>query len=624
MKKILLTFGLLIYTFSLVAQQSFTQHAALGERASALLQECVTFQETAGISAAISLEGKVVWQDGAGYRDVEGRIKAEATMLHRIASISKPMTAVAIMQLYEQGKLSLDDPIQQYVPYFPKKKDGMITIRHLLNHSSGIKAYQSRKEAFSTKNYPTLKEAIAVFQNRNLAHAPGKGYSYTTYGYVVLGAVIETVSGLSYRDYMKKHIWNPAGMEHTDVEIYGNTYQQKSKLYIKEANGSIVPDQLTDLSVKVPGGGIQSTATDLLKFGHAILNNQLIRQETLQMMIIDSGHKKNGNPYGFGWFLYADASKPTGRIFGHSGSQSGTSTQFMIYPDQQMVIATLSNTAGTWSKILGLNNKLGSLVTDPAQLKMPLRTAIMIDPSQLDQYTGSYQSDAGETVRIVRKGKYLYLDPEDHNQQKMFASSAASFFFRSNSLPDASVDFTFSSSDKITEMSLQTAEATKRYIKSDVKSLAWGLYNAFDEQGEKSAIKWYKQHLEKKRWQISSDEMKTAAYNLLNTGRIIEGLKMLELNVKSFPSNSDALDEEVMNNVGYQLLNAGAHDLAIGFFELNATVFPSSANAFDSLAEAYMKANKTKLAIKNYEKSLELNPENPKGQAALRQLKGGD
>ncbi len=329
-----------------------------GEIASAKLNDCITYDESAGITAGIYQDGKIQWKDGAGYADIANKIPAQSKMLHRIASISKPMTAIAILQLHEAGKLSLDDPIQKYVPEFPVKKAGTITVRHLLNHTSGIKAYPSNDEAFSTKNYPTLMDAISVFKDRKLAHKPGSAYQYTTYGYVVLGVIIERASGMSYGDYMQKNVWDKAGMKNTSVELFGKAYPNKAKLYTKQRNGKIVPDLNTDLSVKVPGGGIQSTVEDLLLFGEAILKNKLVRKATLDLMIENNRIKKRGNPYGFGWFLYADSERPSGRIIGHSGSQSGTSTQLMIYLDKKIVVATLSNTSGVWSKVLGLNNRL--------------------------------------------------------------------------------------------------------------------------------------------------------------------------------------------------------------------------------------------------------------------------
>ena len=258
--------------------------------ADAMLDICARSGEMAGVVAGFYQEGEVLWQGSAGYANMEDKRKADKNMLHRIASISKPMTAIAIIQLYEQGKIGLDDPVTKYLPYFPIHKKGIITIRHLLNHSSGIKAYKNSKEGFPTTNYPTLKEAIEVFQDRKLAHVPGTAYKYTTYGYVVLGAVIEKASGMSYRAYTKKYVWTPAEMHQTDVEIFGEEYPNKADLYKLNEDWTITPDLKTNLSVKAPGGGIQSTVEDLLNFGKAILEHKLIKESSFELMAVSYTH----------------------------------------------------------------------------------------------------------------------------------------------------------------------------------------------------------------------------------------------------------------------------------------------------------------------------------------------
>ena len=334
-------------------------NAFTAEKADALLKENIQKHGMVGLVAGVYKDGKVLWKNGAGYRDREAKIAANHQMLNRTASISKPMTAIAILQLFEQKKLGLDDPVQKYLPYFPEKKQGTITIRHLLHHISGIGAYQKRKNAFSTKNYPTLKDAMEVFMNRRLLSKPGEAYHYTTYGYVVLGAIVEKASGMTYRDYMKKNIWDKAGMTNTDVEVFGQSYDNKAKLYRKTRKGKVTTDTNTDLSIKVPGGGIQSTVEDLLKFGQAILEHKLIKPATFKMMVTPSVIKKRGNPYAMGWFVYGRKDQPSGLCIGHSGSQSGTSTQLLIYLDKKIVVATLCNTAGVWPQVVGLTANLG-------------------------------------------------------------------------------------------------------------------------------------------------------------------------------------------------------------------------------------------------------------------------
>lgn len=402
----------------------------LQKRSSQLLNECVDFNEVAGISAGIYMNGEIVWSDAAGYMDIENKIPAKVNMINRTASISKPMTAIAILQLMEKGLLNLDDPVQLHIPDFPVRQEGTITIKHLLEHSSGIKAYKNSKEAFSSKNYDSLSQAIDVFKNRDLAHAPGKGYQYTTYGYVVLGQVIENVSGLTYRQYMRKYVWDKAGMKDTDVEVFGQTYTNKSLLYRTDDKGGFRKDKSTNLSVKVPGGGIQSTVTDLLLFADAILEDKLITAESRNLMISTSGHKKQGNPYGLGWFLYADAERPSGRIIGHSGSQSGTATQLFIFWDKKYAVVVLSNTGDAWNNVFGLTDKLSDALVRPEDVDKPIKQVVEISNKILDCFVGKYKFESGGVVELSKKDNALYGEVDKGGKFRLYPESETHFFLR--------------------------------------------------------------------------------------------------------------------------------------------------------------------------------------------------
>lgn len=323
-----------------------------------LLEEGVRNGQYVGVVAGMWRDGAIQWMGGAGHRDVEDQIPADSNMIHRIASIAKPMTAVAIMQLAEEGRLDLDASVQTYLPGFPEKKKGVIRVRDLLSHGSGIRNYKNDRESFPTEHYATLTDAMAVFQDRRLLFEPGTSYSYATYNYVVLGAIIEAVSGQSYEDYMREQIWEPVGMSSTSVEQAGTRYENKAVLYSRAKDGSWERAPQTDLSLKVPGGGIQSTIGDLLRFGEAILTDKLISRSSLEEMIRDTGLKTEGNPYGLGWYIYGKADSPSGRIMGHSGSQMGTSSQLGIFLDANLVVAGFSNATDSWGDLVQLVFKL--------------------------------------------------------------------------------------------------------------------------------------------------------------------------------------------------------------------------------------------------------------------------
>lgn len=323
------------------------------ENCDILLKELVTKHKAVGAVAGISQRNTILWQSAYGYMDAKKDKKANTEMLTRIASIAKPMTAIAVMQLFEKGLITLDEPIQTYIPEFPNSEHTKITVRQLLNHSSGIQGYASAKETETRKNYTTLTEAMQVFINRSLHGQPGAQYNYTTYGYVVLGVLIERVSGEPFEEYMQKNIWTKAGMNHTGIEEYGGNYDNKTQLYAKKRNGKVKHKKKgNNLSNRIPGGGFYSTLSDMLTFGQAVLNNTLIKPETLLLMLQSSGLKKEGNPMGLGWFMYAAKPHPE-KVFGHSGEQTGASAQLFIIPSEQKVIVVLCNTSRVWGDAFG-------------------------------------------------------------------------------------------------------------------------------------------------------------------------------------------------------------------------------------------------------------------------------
>ena len=316
-----------------------------------ILDKDIKDGQYAGVVTGIDI-GEEVMVVTAGFRDVKTKTPFERLTLNRIASISKSMTAVAALQLYEQGKLDLDEPIATYLPAYPKQHASRITTRQLLLHSSGIGAYKSGKEAQNKREYASLTEAATVFQDRDLVDEPGNAEHYTTYGYVVLGMVIEAVSGQSYEDYMEEHIWAAVGMENTGVEHLEESYENKSSFYYRTNKGKIRLSTTNNLSNRIPGGGLYSTVDDLLKFGRAVLDHRLISEGTSTMMLEKPGLAYDGNPYGMGWFLYGE-NPDLGEIYGHTGEQTGVSSVLLIMPDKDAVVVVMSNTALSLQHVFG-------------------------------------------------------------------------------------------------------------------------------------------------------------------------------------------------------------------------------------------------------------------------------
>lgn len=338
----------------------FDNETELQSAADRVINKYVETGQFLGVSVGLYTQNCGAYMGGAGFSSKRDKTRADATMLSRIASITKPMTAIAIMQLYEKGRIDLDAPVQTYLPDFPLMSGHEITTRQLLSHTSGIAHYESKLDAISFTHYSSLSEAVEKITARGLASSPGEVFAYSSYGYTILGAVIESVSGLDFEQYLRTNIWQKAGMLNTSLET-GDAHPGKARLYIK-LNSRYIRSPYTDLSIIYPAGGVQSTVGDLLKFGEAILGNELVSRETLEMMI-DVRHSlapmAGDDPYGLGWVVHLHPEK--GRIIAHSGAQPGASGYFEILLDRGIVVATLSNAFGTKNSAYKLSKEMVEL-----------------------------------------------------------------------------------------------------------------------------------------------------------------------------------------------------------------------------------------------------------------------
>ena len=183
-----------------------------------------------GAVVAVAVNGEVVWSEGLGLADVENNVPCSEDTPMRIASISKSLTAVAVAKAWQDGKLDFDAPIQKYVPSFPEKKVGgvpvVLTIRQLLSHMAGVRHYHFDKDEFSSKeyhiteHYDNVTDSLKLFVNDELVLAPGSGFHYTTHGWTLVSAALESAMGQSFLRIMKEQIFRPLNMTSTSEELH--------------------------------------------------------------------------------------------------------------------------------------------------------------------------------------------------------------------------------------------------------------------------------------------------------------------------------------------------------------------------------------------------------------------
>lgn len=296
-----------------------------------------------GLSAAIATDLRKVWAEGFGMADVENAVPATAATVYRLGSISKPITAVAAMQLAERGKLSLDAPIQTYVPTFPQKP-WPITARELLGHLSGIRHYKGLGEILSTQHYTDLLAPLKVFEDDPLLFEPGTRYSYSTYGYSLLGAAVENASGMKFLDCLRENVFVPAHMEQIRQDDVYEIVAHRARGYRRTVAGDLRNCALADSSNKIPGGGLVSTTEDLVRFGAALERGELLEPRGVEEMFT-SQKTRDGKltQYGLGWKLFESGGK---KWAGHGGAQPGFSTMLLVLPGESVAVVLMANLEG--------------------------------------------------------------------------------------------------------------------------------------------------------------------------------------------------------------------------------------------------------------------------------------
>jgi serine beta-lactamase-like protein LACTB, mitochondrial len=301
---------------------------------------------TPGLALAVAVDGKILYSEGFGFADLEERVPVWPTTKFRIGSISKPLTATALMQLLEAGKLDLDAPVQKYVPSFPDK-GAPITVRMVAGHLAGIRHYKD-DEMQMQRHYENVLEGLKIFENDPLVAPPGTKFSYSSYGFNLLSAVIESASGEPFLSYMQAHVFTPLGLVHTTPDQNTQIIEQRSRFYELAKDGHQENAPYVDNSYKWAGGGFLSTAEDLVRFGSTVMQPGFLQEATLKTMFTPQ-KTKTGEPiqYAIGWFVRKSHSGKM--VYEHSGGSIGGTSQLILYPESHLVVALVTNlTGGTW------------------------------------------------------------------------------------------------------------------------------------------------------------------------------------------------------------------------------------------------------------------------------------
>ena len=313
----------------------------------------------------VAKEGEIIYSGAFGFENKKKNIPNKLTTKFSLGSIGKTFTAILILQLVETGQIKLSDMIDKYLPDFPHPERSKIQIFHLLTHSSGLGNYFGHKDYESRMHsLRNINDALPLVYDQKLLFQPGEKFHYSNSGMLILGAIIEKVSGISYKEFLKKQILIPVGMNNSGIfyseEVVANRAIGYSK--IEEDNYKV------ETKREFPAfsdGGLYSTVEDMLKYDRALYNDKLLNKKTKEMMFSKTGPN---NKYSLGWEIGSFMGE---KFVGHVGGCYGFAADFIRFPEKQFMIIVLSNYTEMG---LELAAKIKQLVLAEGKSNIPLAT----------------------------------------------------------------------------------------------------------------------------------------------------------------------------------------------------------------------------------------------------------
>ena len=359
----------------------------------------------AGMSVAVGRGGQVLLAKGYGFANAELKVPAGPDTIYHIDSITKFLTAAAVLKLAEEGRLGLDDDVGKWVPGF-STPERPVRIRHLLSHTSGLRSYTSEPGSEERERLDLGPEQILGLVRGATPHfAAGDGWRYCNTGFYMLGMVIEKVTGKAYGQYMRDELFQPLGMESTRYGDVRPLIPNRAAGYEVEA-GRLVNGPLMSWSLPFSGGNVVSTVLDLLKWTDALAHGRLLKPESLKTMWSPS-RLADGTPidYGLGTRLGMLSGH---RMVGHTGSGGGFKTALLFFPEDDLTVAVLTNTdAGS-----------------PVGVAAGIARAVLALPAEEDRerplpagagaaYAGHYESDETDVTLFERDGSLRFRRKDD-------------------------------------------------------------------------------------------------------------------------------------------------------------------------------------------------------------------
>jgi len=376
-----------------------------------------------GAAVLVSRDGRVLMRKAYGSADVELGVPMRPDHVFRLGSITKQFTAVGILMLADEGKLSLDDEITKFFPDYPTH-GRRITVEHLLTHTSGIRSYTSIPEWRTLiRNDVTPTELIAVFRDQPMDFAPGADWRYNNSGFALLGAIIEKLSGQSYADFTRTRFFEPLGMRDTRVETHEALIPRRVRGYAVGPGRAITNADYISLTHPYAAGALVSTVDDLSRWGQAVTAGRLLKPETWRRAHtayrLADGRSAG---YGHGWFLGELAGRPSVE---HGGDIDGFSTDGVWIPSEKLQVYVLTNAERGFANPASMSARIAERVLGASGAP----AGVALAAAKLDEYVGVYRVSDTERRVVTREGERLFAHRGRAPRQELRALGNDEFVF---------------------------------------------------------------------------------------------------------------------------------------------------------------------------------------------------
>jgi CubicO group peptidase (beta-lactamase class C family) len=432
MRKILFSVIVVVLSF-----QSFTQ--SVEQKIDELLTAYSSQNKLNG-AILVAQKGKVIYQKGFGFRNAEEKIPNDVNSIFQIGSITKQITSAVIMQLQQEGKLSVQDKLSKYFSGFAN--GDKITIENLLTHTSGIYNYTNDTVIMKndvTKHY-SQEQMLTLFRNYPSDFEPGTKWNYSNSAYSILGYIIEKVEKTPYEKVVRERIFQPLGMTNSGFDFANLSNPNKTKGYFS-LDPTLTPAPIVDSTIAYSAGAIYTTVGDLYKWESSISTNTILKPESWKAVFTPYKNK-----YGYGWGIDTLYGR---QITAHSGGIHGFSSNILRFPEDGLAVIVFDNASS--NSLSKISRSVAAIIFDKPYEIPQKRKEIAVDVSILKQYVGEYQLTPAFTITVSLEGNRLKAQATGQPQFDLFAEKENIFFLK---VVDAKVEFVKDSNGTVTELIL--------------------------------------------------------------------------------------------------------------------------------------------------------------------------